>query len=292
MGDRGNVFYAPTGETTEWEDILVKKGILVPKTKVPDETEYEAEAAAAAADPRENATLDELDELEDDYDDDAELARIRERRIHEMMAQASRNKFGDVRCISKDEWTKEVTDGSSEQWVVAYLWDEALEECKVMDQVLRDVAKKHRDVKFVSIQAQACIENWPSRNCPTLFMYHKGTLQNQLLGIRKLHGLDMKVEGSTTCMVLCVVCAETMKSLSSTCRVVLFVCRLGGILGQGQCLSSGWLISISKSRILYDTSSKQTMEQMSFYHFCCLEHCHVRSFIVNESSSFAVLSGP
>ncbi|KAG7392817.1 Phosducin-like protein 2 [Phytophthora pseudosyringae] len=192
MGDRGNVFYAPTGETTEWEDILVKRGIIAPKTKVPDEEEQEQEDEQL--DPREYATLDELDEMDDDYDDDAELARIRDRRIQEMMAQAARSRFDDVQPIAKDEWTKEVTDGSSEHWVIAYLWDEALEECKLMDHVLREVAKKHRDVKFVSIQAQACIENWPARNCPTLFMYHKGALQNQLLSIRKLNGLDMKLE--------------------------------------------------------------------------------------------------
>lgn len=189
MGDRGNVYYAPTGETTEWEDILVKKGILAPKTKVVEEQEVEA-----YVDPREKATLDELDEMEDDYDDDAELERIRERRIQEIKEQAARNIFGDVQPIAKDEWTKEVTEASNDHWVIAYLWDDALEECKVMDHILREVAKKHRDVKFVSIQAQACIENWPSRNCPTLFMYHKCSLQNQLLGIQKLNGLDMKVE--------------------------------------------------------------------------------------------------
>ncbi|TDH74144.1 uncharacterized protein CCR75_002968 [Bremia lactucae] len=193
MGDRGNVFYAPTGETTEWEDILVKKGILAPKSKVPEEEEQEEEQHV---DPRENATLEELDEMEDDDDDDAELARIRQRRIEEMMTQAARNKFGDVQPISKDEWAKEVTESSNDHWVIAYLWDDALEECKVMAHVLREVAKKHRDVKFVSIQAQACIENWPSRNCPTLFMYNNGSLQNQLLSIRKLNGLDMKFEGA------------------------------------------------------------------------------------------------
>ncbi|RLN93440.1 hypothetical protein BBJ28_00003921 [Nothophytophthora sp. Chile5] len=61
MGDRGNKFYAPTGETTEWEDILVKKGILAPKTKVNEEEEEQEEEQV---DPREYATLDELDELE------------------------------------------------------------------------------------------------------------------------------------------------------------------------------------------------------------------------------------
>lgn len=29
-------------------------------------------------------------------------------------------------------------------------------------------------------------------------MYYKGELKNQLLGIRKLKGLDMKVEGAST----------------------------------------------------------------------------------------------
>lgn len=82
------------------------------------------------------------------------------------MAQAARNKFGDIQPIAKDEWTREVTEGSAENWVIAYLWDDALEECKLMDQVLRVVAKNHRDVKFVSIQAQACIENWPQRYVP------------------------------------------------------------------------------------------------------------------------------
>ncbi|KAJ0407593.1 hypothetical protein ATCC90586_006236 [Pythium insidiosum] len=192
MGDRGNVYYAPTGETTEWEDILIKKGILAPKTKVQEEEESDHEEQQI--DPRETATLDELDEMEDDYDDDMELMRIRERRIAQMRAQAARNKFGDVLPITKDDWTREVTDASKETWVIAYLWDSALQECRLMDEVLREVAKRHRDVKFVSIQALACIENWPSRNCPTLFMYHEGELKNQLLGIRKLGGLEMKVE--------------------------------------------------------------------------------------------------
>lgn len=80
-----------------------------------------------------------------------------------MRAAMERNKFGEIQPIAKDEWTREVTEGSKEHWVIAYLWDDALEECKLMDSVLRVVAKNHRDVKFVSIQAQACIENWPQR---------------------------------------------------------------------------------------------------------------------------------
>lgn len=117
-----------------------------------------------------------------------------ERRIAEMKAMAARNKFGEVQPIAKDEWTREVTEASKEHWVVAYLWDSMLEECQLMDNVLQAVAKAHRDVKFVSIQAQACIENWPTRNCPTLFLYKEGELKTQLLGIRKLGGMNMTMD--------------------------------------------------------------------------------------------------
>ena len=33
-------------------------------------------------------------------------------------------------------------------------------------------------------------------NVPTLFIYHQGELQNQLLTLRSLGGVDMKVEGA------------------------------------------------------------------------------------------------
>lgn len=57
------------GETTEWEDILISKGIIAPKTDPEEEKRQAAleerlEAAAAAVDPLKNLSLSELDELE------------------------------------------------------------------------------------------------------------------------------------------------------------------------------------------------------------------------------------
>ncbi|OQR82753.1 phosducin-like protein [Achlya hypogyna] len=188
--DRGNKTYVGTGETTEWEDILIKRGIIAPKTKAP----VEEEESSDDEDPREQATMEELDEMEDDYDEDQALARIREKRIAEMKAMAARNLYGDVQPISKDEWTREVTEASKNCWVVAYLFESSVEGCKLMDQLLRAVAAKHRDVKFVSIQSQVCIENWPARNLPTLFCYKNGNLATQMLTLSKLNGLDTRVE--------------------------------------------------------------------------------------------------
>ncbi|RQM29695.1 hypothetical protein B5M09_012239 [Aphanomyces astaci] len=182
--NRGSKLYVGTGETTEWEDILIKKGIIAPKTKVTEEEDYESEDDV---DPREDATLDELDEME---------ASIVVRRIAEMKAQMARNVFGDIQPISKDEWTREVTEASKGSWVVAYLWENSVEACKLMDQILRVIAGRHRDVKFVSIQSQVCVENWPLRNLPTLFIYKDGNLATQMLTLSKLKGLNTRVEGN------------------------------------------------------------------------------------------------
>ncbi|RHY85931.1 hypothetical protein DYB37_012667 [Aphanomyces astaci] len=191
--NRGSKLYVGTGETTEWEDILIKKGIIAPKTKVTEEEDYESEDDV---DPREDATLDELDEME---------ASIVVRRIAEMKAQMARNVFGDIQPISKDEWTREVTEASKGSWVVAYLWENSVEACKLMDQILRVIAGRHRDVKFVSIQSQVCVENWPLRNLPTLFIYKDGNLATQMLTLSKLKGLNTRVEGNCSFFLRAVV---------------------------------------------------------------------------------------
>lgn len=87
----------------------------------------------------------------------------REKRLAEMKMQAARDKYGSVQPISKDEWKKEVNESSKSAWVVVYLFDHAVEACKLLDQLLLEVAKRHPDVKFVSIPSQICMENWPSR---------------------------------------------------------------------------------------------------------------------------------
>lgn len=62
--DRGNTYYQPTGETTEWEDILIKKGIMAPKTKVPDEVFEMPSEAEIRQKQMESKSLDELDEFD------------------------------------------------------------------------------------------------------------------------------------------------------------------------------------------------------------------------------------
>lgn len=194
--DRGSTYYQPSGETTEWEDILIKKGIMEPKTKAKVEEEDILDEIQMRKMELNAKSLDELDvQLEDDYDDDRELEMIRKRRIEEMKILSKKNKFGSVFPITKDEWVKEVNEGSKSNWVIAYMFDHAVHECKIMDSLLAQVASNHKDVKFVSIPSQNCIENWPAKNLPTLFLYCHGELQTQLLTLKPLGGKDTSVAG-------------------------------------------------------------------------------------------------
>ena len=102
----GTPTYEYSGETTEWQDILVKKGIIEAPEKVERKVTYMADRVArgapgadeaAAADQEDRDSDDDLlDELEDDMGDDEMLRKFREARIAEMQKAASANKFGEV----------------------------------------------------------------------------------------------------------------------------------------------------------------------------------------------------
>ena len=64
--------------------------------------------------------------------------------------------------ISRDEYTREVTEQSKECWVVVYLWSDN-RESKAMDIHVREIANKFRAVKFVRIRGSLCITNFPDK---------------------------------------------------------------------------------------------------------------------------------
>ena len=201
----GTPTYEYSGQTTEWQDILVKKGIIEAPEK-PDRTvTYMADRVArsapgvdAAEDPTDDAERDEdddlLDELEDEMGDDDMLRKFREARIAEMKAAASKNKFGEVRPIVKAEWVTEVNEASNDHWVVVYLWQHSIPDVKLMDELLPQLASRHASVKFVSIRSTAAVENWPDSRLPTLFMYRDGELQHTTTGLADFGGRRMTLD--------------------------------------------------------------------------------------------------
>jgi hypothetical protein len=105
------------------------------------------------------------------------------------------NRFGEVTEIVKDEWVREVTEGSKSCFVLVHLYQDGLIECQVMDEALRDISKRFRYLKCLRIKSNQAIENWPEKNLPTLFIYAKGELRTQIITLASLGGNTMTSQG-------------------------------------------------------------------------------------------------
>ena len=102
------------------------------------------------------------------------MDEYRQQRLQELKQQTVRNRFGELVEIVKDDWMREVTEGSNSCAVVVHLYENSLIECQVMDEALTRLAPKFKYIKFLRIKYTQAIENWPEKNLPTLFIYEKG----------------------------------------------------------------------------------------------------------------------
>jgi hypothetical protein len=136
------------------------------------------------------------------------LQIFREQRLNELKVKRATNRFGSVTEISKGDWISEVTEGSKTCLVIAHLYEDSVVECQLMENALSVLAPKFPHIKFVRIKSTHAIENWPTRNLPTLFIYQNGDLSHQLLTLKSLYGTSMTADGmdshhyNTTCTVL------------------------------------------------------------------------------------------
>ncbi|KAI9279939.1 thioredoxin-like protein [Umbelopsis sp. AD052] len=183
---------------TEWNDILRARGILPPKDEKSEEEindlidEVIAERVAKN-NSLDDKTLDELDELEDDMDDRI-LLEYRMKRMQEMQQIASKEKYGEVRQISKPDFVREVTEASKECSVIVHLYNDSIPACKLMSRHLSELAQRYKAVKFLKIVADQCIPNYPDRNVPTLLVYVNGDIRANMIGAVLFGGMKMTVE--------------------------------------------------------------------------------------------------
>jgi hypothetical protein len=145
--------------------------------------------------PLDQLDVDEIDRLlEDDMDDDRVLEQYRQKRMNEMRQMNRERQFGEMHEISKPDFIREVTEASKKCWVVVFLYKQGLDECRVMERLLRELARQYAQCKFVSIVGDRCIEGYPDRNLPTLLIYGQGDLRKQQVGAQQLGGLAMTRE--------------------------------------------------------------------------------------------------
>lgn len=139
-------------------------------------------------------TLDELDELEDS-EDEAVLEDYRRKRIAEIQAMASKEKFGGVMEISGQDYISEVNKAGEGIWVVLHLYKQGIPLCALINQYMHSLGNKYRTVKFIKAISTTCIPNFPDKNLPTIFVYFEGEMKAQKIGALEFRGPNLTQDG-------------------------------------------------------------------------------------------------
>jgi hypothetical protein len=177
-------------ETTEWEDILVRKGIREERPEVAAQRRARAEAAqrverdveGEAAAALHGMSLEQLAEREDDVEEGT-LEALRAARLAAIKARAARERFGAVYPLAKADFVREVNEASQEHWVLIDMFKDGIAESNKCSELLRELARRHPAVKFLKIRSTDCVEKWPDGSTPCLLTYRHGKMQRQLIGL-------------------------------------------------------------------------------------------------------------
>ncbi|XP_051564406.1 phosducin-like protein 3 [Myxocyprinus asiaticus] len=182
---------------TEWNDILRRKGILPPKeTPQEDEEEEQLHQQLSVVKTYESMTLEELEENEDEFNDEDEIAMemYRQKRLAEWKANQIKNVFGEVTEISAQDYVLEVNKAGDGIWVVLHLYKQGIPLCTLINQHLSELARKFPQTKFLKSISSTCIPNYPDRNLPTLFVYYEGEMKAQFIGPLVFGGMNLKCD--------------------------------------------------------------------------------------------------
>ncbi|XP_052591163.1 phosducin-like protein 2 [Peromyscus californicus insignis] len=189
-------------EDTEWNEILRDFGILPPKEEPKDEIEemvlrLQKEAMVSVlVKPYEKMTLAQLDEAEDEFDEeDIKAIEIyREKRLQEWKALTKKQKFGELREISGNQYVNEVTNAEKDLWVVIHLYRSSIPMCLLVNQHLSLLARKFPETKFLKAIVNSCIEHYHDNCLPTIFVYKNGQIEGKFIGVIECGGINLKLE--------------------------------------------------------------------------------------------------
>jgi len=82
-------------------------------------------------------------------------------RVKDMQAQARSEIYGSVTQITKPDYNQQVTIASQSCWVVVILFQTYIPSSRLLLAYIETMAKKYKATKFIKIQADLCIENYP-----------------------------------------------------------------------------------------------------------------------------------
>jgi len=185
-------------EDTEWNDALRHQGIL-PQKKIPEKEITESEILnmidatvqeKTGGAKLEKLTLDELDELEDE-EEEAMLLQYREKRLQQIKAEMAKSQFGEVVEITAQNYVQEVNKAGEGIWVVLHLYKQGIPMCSLLNSFMSQLARKFPTTKFIKSISTVCIENYPDKNVPTVFIYFEGEMKSQFVGADALRGTNL-----------------------------------------------------------------------------------------------------
>ncbi len=140
-------------EDTEWNDVLRAKGIIPEKPKEKEVSEEQIVSMLEATikqktgeKDKEDMTLDELDELEDEEEEKI-LMEYKMKRIAEIKAMQAASKFGEVREISAEDYVREVNQAGEGVKVVLHLYKQGIPLCALINQQMSVLATKFPQVR-------------------------------------------------------------------------------------------------------------------------------------------------
>jgi hypothetical protein len=198
-------------ETSQWEDLHSKhktegyeyvKAIRDERKRIRkedwvnfhhDEAGY-GEDKEARDENESGSEVDSDDEMlkELENDDASAVSTYRAKRIAEMRRKAAMNKFGDLYRLAKEDYVREMTEGSKDKHCVLLLHQENVRDSKTMETILKRLAQKNRHTKFFIAKADHIIENFPDFNVPTVICYHEGKMISKFERLAAFGGKRMR----------------------------------------------------------------------------------------------------
>jgi len=174
------------GVTTEWEDIHVRLGNYEERPKETTQAELTKEAIEKVEqhDPLAKKNIEELKEMEDDFEDDF-LEQYKKKRLEEIKNLSMRPQYGDVREISKQDYINEVNNAPKDVYVILHLHQDYVDVSGRLNMIFEELAKAYKTYKFLRIRADRCIENFPDTKVPTVIIYYNGELKHNIVKIDK-----------------------------------------------------------------------------------------------------------
>ncbi|KFO26482.1 Phosducin-like protein 2 [Fukomys damarensis] len=146
--------------------------------------------------PYEKMTLAQLEDAEDEFDEEdmKAIETYREKRLKEWKVLQKKQRFGELREISGNQYVNEVTNAEKDTWVIIHLYRSSIPMCLLVNQHLGLLARKFPATKFVKAIVDSCIQHYHDNCLPTIFVYKNGEIEGKFIGIIECGGISLKLE--------------------------------------------------------------------------------------------------